>query len=354
MLTVERAVVLDPDRTVDAASIDADITDGFGQGLMAGAWSYRIAAVMGTADADNPGGETLPSDPVVVRVPPGATAAVSLTWNALPGAVAYRVYRSPMADAFGGGEQLLPGDQPAPMYFDGSTMAPSGAPLPLGTTGAWQALPPANQTREAPSVAAVADPADPTTIWLYAMLGRGAGSTLANYERLPISVAADGTQSVGRPWTFGPGALGTPRSQMATAVASHDADPSIPDGATWIFLAGGTTDGANATDEIDAASVAPGGVLTPQTPRTGLSSFGAAGASAGDAIYVLGGPGPDATIRVAPLAGPIAGPFSTSATALATPRYLPGAVLAGPALCVTGGSAVGRSAATASFEWMVP
>ncbi|HOU93878.1 MAG TPA: hypothetical protein PLU22_22665, partial [Polyangiaceae bacterium] len=93
-----RAEVL---RVEDAPQITGDLTialepDGVGPGL----WYYRVSAVMDAADADNPGGETLPSEPLPITVPVWAPEdfQITLRWTPVPGAASYRVYRSAAAD----------------------------------------------------------------------------------------------------------------------------------------------------------------------------------------------------------------------------------------------------------------
>jgi hypothetical protein len=55
--------------------------------------------MMEDSDPSNPGGETLASDPIAVSLSSGTVAGGKLVltvyWDAIPGAKAYRVYRSP-------------------------------------------------------------------------------------------------------------------------------------------------------------------------------------------------------------------------------------------------------------------
>ncbi len=60
--------------------------------LGAGTWYYLVSAVRPNSDPDNPDGETLPSDEVVVTL--GIEGGVLLEWGEVAGAVAYRIYRT--------------------------------------------------------------------------------------------------------------------------------------------------------------------------------------------------------------------------------------------------------------------
>jgi hypothetical protein len=90
--TTLRAQVLDP---LEAPSIvDVDVEYGTGKELGGGTWVYRVAAIFPSTYDDNPGGESLASDPFVVRLPDVPdTLRVTLSWDAVPEASGYRIYR---------------------------------------------------------------------------------------------------------------------------------------------------------------------------------------------------------------------------------------------------------------------
>lgn len=89
--TVERTKIL-TDEDVPQVN-DPTVAAGT---LPKGTWYYRVSAVKDAADLDNPGGETLPSDEVVVSL--AIDGNVSLSWAAVAGATAYRVYRTEAAN----------------------------------------------------------------------------------------------------------------------------------------------------------------------------------------------------------------------------------------------------------------
>lgn len=85
-----RSQILDPDA---APVISGDVqSTTAGPGLAAGLWSYRVAALMGPADESNPGGETLPSAPLVTQVSQSSLFQISFSWIPVAGAASYIVY----------------------------------------------------------------------------------------------------------------------------------------------------------------------------------------------------------------------------------------------------------------------
>ncbi|MCO4773415.1 MAG: IPT/TIG domain-containing protein [Deltaproteobacteria bacterium] len=104
--TTYRAQVLDP---LEAPTFDGLIMElGNGSNLVGGAWIYRIAATYGPSDPANPSGESLPGNPVVVNVPVlTETIVVTLSWDPVPEASGYRIYRTPTAGTGTGSEEWI-------------------------------------------------------------------------------------------------------------------------------------------------------------------------------------------------------------------------------------------------------
>ena len=104
--TAERAIILSPRESPRVTDLDVVLRP---IGLDPGRYHYRISAVFGAGDPDNPGGESLASDEFTVRVPsfPGQKVVLTLIWRAprdafgvpLPNVVGYRIYRTATADA---------------------------------------------------------------------------------------------------------------------------------------------------------------------------------------------------------------------------------------------------------------
>jgi hypothetical protein len=102
LASTERALILSPRETPRLDVVDiVPINQG---GLDAGYWFYKVSAVFSDSDPDNSGGESLPSDEVIVKVPtfPGKKIQLDLAWTAplgadgkaLPNVAKYRVSQS--------------------------------------------------------------------------------------------------------------------------------------------------------------------------------------------------------------------------------------------------------------------
>ncbi|MFN7146426.1 MAG: hypothetical protein ACK4YP_21815, partial [Myxococcota bacterium] len=185
--TAWRAHVLDPMNVprFDHLSIDDAGT------LEGGEWTWRVAALFAADDIANPGGESLPGDPVTVALPDVGGLAVEVAWEPVPRAIGYRVYRSAAADT-SGVEEWVGDTTDTWLRDDGLPTDPTHTPLPDGALGEWAALPALIQAREAPCVAFAPDPApDPVVVHLYAAGGRAPdGTALDTVEVLPITIAA--------------------------------------------------------------------------------------------------------------------------------------------------------------------
>jgi len=150
-----RAQILDPTATPVIADLDALPGDvDADTGLEGGLYYYRVAALFAGDDPNNPGGESLPGELLPVQLPAVAQKIVlTLTWDALPSAHGYRVYRSPIAGD--GADQLeLLGEiscgaanelcdcgttpEQCQLTDDGTVPTTSAStPLPAGSLGVW-------------------------------------------------------------------------------------------------------------------------------------------------------------------------------------------------------------------------
>ena len=134
LASIERAKILDT--TTAPVATDPPATSTSSGTLAQGTWYYKVAAVMGSGDADNPSGETLASDEVVANLTGNGT--VTLTWAAVTGADHYRVYRSPAANGTSQSETLLKDSVTATTFADdGSLTIGIEAPMAVGATGVW-------------------------------------------------------------------------------------------------------------------------------------------------------------------------------------------------------------------------
>ena len=288
--SVVRAEILDPR---DAPEINDLAFDLIAQGLLPGLYYYRVSAVMGPGHPSNPGGESLASDPLAVIVPPAGNKQVKLTlfWAPVPGAVAYRIYRTPAAGQLVGDVRFL--DQTAGTSFvDTGAATGAGQPLPFGAFGVWHEVGPLGSAREGAGATFAADPTIAGRFYLYAIGGRdAAGTALASYDYAPITVAADGSQTVGA-FTPGGSLLASGRWELAAVAMEHLRASVVPAGETWIYAMGGFNAAATSiVRDVTAAKVSSGGALTPayevDSMQPGQAGYGVAGAN--NFLFAFGG-----------------------------------------------------------------
>lgn len=286
---------------------DADVRYSATNGLGAGLYTYRVAAVLGAADANNPGGETLASDFFPIQLPVAGQGVgklqVVLFWSQIPGAQSYRIYRSPQAND-PAGKELLVGTVLAtaiPLRFvDDGTVTPSGAPpLPLGSTGTWRPIASLNTARIAPGVGVAQDPSDPTKWYVYAVGGNSgtvaAPTALGSVEFLPVTVMNNGTTQGFTTWTAATSTLAKARwalSALPATAASNSVVTSPTD--TYLYAASGSTTSLSSLEGlIEVAKVQAGGQLAVFTDAraagTGIKRPGYGGALINNQLMAFGG-----------------------------------------------------------------
>ncbi|HUH05119.1 MAG TPA: IPT/TIG domain-containing protein [Kofleriaceae bacterium] len=241
-----RGYLLDPFESPEITDLDLVLLDGAG-GLPTGLWHYRVAAVMDdgavvAADANNPGGEGLPSETLAVQIPGGLAQGVELTlyWQHIEGAVKYRVYRTKAPGGIAGEEVILAemNAQSAPsgactvdcnVIDDGGTplavqsltdagidnsavdaTVVTNLPMPLGSLGVWHQVGTLNTPREGAAIVAVpnyicvlncgaATPVyipDPTRSFLYVLGGRNGATYLDDIEWIQVDTLASNVQNL--------------------------------------------------------------------------------------------------------------------------------------------------------------
>jgi large repetitive protein len=276
LTTVERAQILDP--------LDVPQTPDLGltpsaTGVAKGTWVYRISAVRAATDPSNPGGETLPSDPLDVIIPDLSAVtpttpqvSVTLSWPVMPGVASYNVYRT-AASGEGTDQVKVIGtvEQPATgttvTFTDSGAAATGGSPLPIGSLGAWHVVTDGNVATGAPRTLTVGRvggavvsahagvDAGNDVYWLYIAGGAattptpaaGTPATWSNfadsYEYAKISIdATSKVQTVGA-FTASSASLGGGRAlASAWAVDSHIV-PGVPAGTTYVYFGDGAATG---------------------------------------------------------------------------------------------------------------
>ncbi|MEZ4469507.1 MAG: IPT/TIG domain-containing protein [bacterium] len=279
--TVWRAEILDPlagPEIVDLGlTIEADAPN-----IGGGVWHYRVAAVYAADDARNPGGESLPGEVLVVQLPEIPGLQITLTWAEVPGAVAYRVYRTAEAGEGVDAVRLL-AEVAEPRFTDAGAEAGEETPLPPGSLGIWHSAGTLQTAREAAAVVAVPDAAGG---WLYVIGGRGAGGVLDTYEVTRVDLA----DAVGA-FRTGASTLSPGRAELGAVRVTHADVAVVPDGQPWLFVGPGRTNGGTSR-AVDAAGVEPDGSLTfiPTDEVSGdFAGYGSGGANG--FLFLFGGRG---------------------------------------------------------------
>jgi hypothetical protein len=271
LATVERARILDP---LDVPSIpDLDLAPSK-TGVARGTWVYRITGVRDAAYASDPGGETLPSDPLPVTLPDlsrnsdAPLVKVTLTWPALPNVVSYNVYRTPAAGQAGSQVELI-GNVPAgttpTVTFDDTGLAPMGTtPLPIGSLGKWHATSSLAVARVGAAAVAARGPSTATTeTWFLYVAGGandaafGAGSEQDSYEWARVDInKADGAQTVSA-FTKPAAAIGGGRAFLSAYTVDHTIKSDVPAGTTYVYFGTGQlgTSGASKVNAMVAGTV---------------------------------------------------------------------------------------------------
>lgn len=378
-VTVHRAEVLRPSDAPDIIDVFLEVEPvGVGVGL----WYYRVSAVMAASDPDNPDGETLPSDPQPIRVPPSIPGLlhVNLTWSAVPGAASYRVYRSPVPGLAAGNEELLAVVPAASTTFEdigGATT--SEIPRALGDLGTWAVMPALLIPREGLGVGLAAEP-DPAGAgvpagvdrhYLYVLLGRSlAGALPLTYERLQVDVDGDGGHTVAGAWLpdvanpLSAGrwqAAGYTVDRVATTRIASDTD-------TWIYGGAGANAAVSALiTNVDAALVLSGGALSTWSTvdsLTGRAGYGYAAAA--NQLFAFGGrAAPASSVVSAEICGiglscggggpdpPDLRNWNAAGVSLVIPRYLMGSAVESGHIYLLGGETTGGvpTRAVESFVW---
>jgi hypothetical protein len=377
LATAVRAMTLSPRET---PTVDVDDILLTTTGLDTGYWFYKVSAVFDTTDNDNPGGESLPSDEQIVKLPlfNGSKFQIKLSWDvprdslgaALPNVVGYRVYRTAAVNGTSGSEVLLATLGNVTTYTDDGSATPgTDTPLPLGSMGKWKALPSMSAVRKGPGAAIAVDPSTATRFYAYALLGLdGSGAVNTSYEYLSIDVQSNGHQSFGGSWTTGASAVTSGRWQLSAWLADATVSPDITGTTQYVYVGGGIDAAGTEVRNVDVGQVAAGGdlgtlagaVLTTNSSAaftSGLEGYGVCAAV--DQLFTLGGKsagaisqgGTSATISATPPKLAV-GAWNNEGITLASKRYLLGSTVQSAFIFLLGGDS-GGGTATASTESII-
>ena len=262
--TVLRAQVLDPLATPEILDLDAELGDA-DAGLATGLWFYRVSALFGPDHSSNPSGESLPGEVLNVALPDvGKGIVLTLTWEAIPDAVGYRVYRSSKAEGGLSGLALVAevqGGDTTSLVDPGLPSDPSITPLPPGSLGTWHdAGVSLGEPREGAALLAVPDPSDAARTALYLFGGRStAGAVLDSYRWAEITSTPapgpkyDEAQTLSA-FSTGADVLGAPRADLAAWLVTRQDVPGLAAGEAWIYVGPGA-DASGTVAVMDAVFV---------------------------------------------------------------------------------------------------
>lgn len=301
---VYRAEILDP-LNVPTVS-DVDVRLDAVSGLAPGLYSYRVAAVMGATDANNPGGETLASDVFPVQIPSVSMGKIQviLFWKQVPGAASYRVYRTPMVNQASGAEALLgsvtDSGQSLQSFNDNgtATVNTSQVPLALGSTGAWRALAQLNTARMGAGVAIVPDPVTAGVAYLYAQGGNSANlnapTLLSSVEFMTLTDQAGGAMQNTSGWTVATNGLPVAKWLIPGLAGTNTQNSVIPAGQGYLYAGSGlssTIAVSTLSRPVHVASIAAGGQpgVYASTGSVGVNLAGFGTALVNNQMYAFGG-----------------------------------------------------------------
>jgi hypothetical protein len=340
--------------------------------------SYLVSAVFAGTDPENPGGESLPSAPIGIRLPAFGTKKLQLelSWKPpldalgvpLPNVAGYRVYRTapvsaPLVSSYG--PAVLLGTTTATTFIDDGTGVPGTAqPVRFGTTGPWAPLPDMSVPRRGLAMTFGFDPTDANRFYVYSFFGRNDATANDTYEFLPVNVGANGHHTAVATWTTGASKTAAPWWQVgAFRVDGAVFAPSAS--RTYVYVGGGLT-AAGATDPtVEAGIVGAGGDLGALVAGSGASpvknfGVGAAGygvCAANDRLFTFGGQGgaPATNVKSIQLSTPqpgMSGSWSDEGLVLIDPLYLPGTAVESAFIFVLGGeTGAGATKNTQRIVW---
>ena len=351
--TIIRAHILDPLQVPELADVDfrTDATPG----LAVGGWVYRVSAVMPQD------GETLPSEPINVTVPDlsaiSRVVQVTISWTAVPGATGYKVYRTRMAGDAASTVAFLADVTTTSFTDDGSQTPAAGAvpPLSIGALGQWYTVGTLTTARMGAAVTA-AHGATANDWFLYVLGGDDGTQAVATYEYMPITIAADGSQTAGTVATGGK-TIGTARWKSSAWTVDSTVTANAGTYA-WVYVGTGeNTAGTNtvaqtsvgevnpATGELTSTATTTLDLLTPHSVHSGTGAV----ASDGFLYDFGGGPTPSTGGSSAEICGPgVVGCTTTAPPSIANwnslgsggvliARYLSSAAIESAFIFVAGG-----------------
>ena len=293
---VLRAEILDPLYVPEIDNVDFEFDERI-QGLDTGVYYYRVSAIYGPNDPNNPNGESLPSEPLPVFIPdiPIGVRLV-LGWEGLVDAVGYRVYRSPTPDLLFGQEELIAEVDALTntVTDEGRPILSNRRPLNQGELGQWHVATTLNAPRSRHAVVLAQDPIADDLVHLYAIGGLVNGAPSRSYDLISIDLTEERAHQLA-PTLSVADALGaslqnnqqagSARSQIKGLSATPQ-EASLLSGGVFVYVLGGLE-----SDLVEVAEVNSGGVLAPfnETANMQRSRNGYATAIANNTLIAICG-----------------------------------------------------------------
>jgi hypothetical protein len=362
---VLRAQVLGRNKVPIINSVDIEFSD---EGMTPGLWYYRVSAIMKNDDPDNPGGESLPSDPRPIIIPEDLPKALVLTlsWGDVPNVAGYRIYRTASPEQPAGTELLIGSvDEDTTSFEDDGLEAGSISTRKPGDLGVWMSMPSMNNAREAQGLAVATDPNDEDTVYIYAVAGQDVNGKRDDYEFLTIKLKSSGTHEV-EDWKAGNNDLPVARSHGAAFMVDETATNQLSSGNRWVILGGGLSPSGTPGGHFFSGRVQAGGELSAwkQATKGGTPKRAGYGfAAASSQLFMFGG------VQAQPsdnsISALICGPgsnkcneegtianFNSTAASMVVPRFLPGSAVGNGRIYLIGGkSLTGVEKSVESVLW---
>ena len=265
--------------------------------LGAGTYTYRVAAIMGSG-TDNEGGEGLPSDAESINLV--EAGSVGISWQAVTGALSYRVYRTPNANDLAGTEVLIRAGINSTSYIDDGTANPgTDIPRRAGSVGEWIQVGTLSTDRTDAAATIARDAAGDA--FLYVLGGVTSATSpdpTDSYEFAPLGADGSvGTFTVGDATMMGSQSssgtlVAAPRAQhIGVTLNANNASRITELGEEYVVIAQGMTSTSVWADAA-LAKVDVGGQLLPWSHGDYSSSadrHGAMGFFANNFLFSFGG-----------------------------------------------------------------
>lgn len=263
--TVYRAKILDP-LAVPTASISITLNQSAPTSMPSGLFFYVVSANFPSNDPVDPNGESLPGVAATVNLPNISGLSVTVTWDSIPNAQSYNVYRTPTAGSSISNLQLLT-TVTGNSFTDSNTIAtnPSKTPLPSGSLGNFVVVSNALTQRWSHAVTSAQSSTNTNLYFLYSIGGQSSTNAyLASIEYANVTIIqptvskGPETQTI-TSWVASAYALQAARSDLSAFTIGNAELSVIPAGQRWIYVGVGQIGTGSYTSQLDAQLISSTG-----------------------------------------------------------------------------------------------